>query len=161
MVSDEGVATAEGTELDLRDSVASGLFDLTKGRLPRSVDEVVVNQALADKGYAVGDRLELADDGKRAPVVVGIAESTTLRDQPIVAGQLDSIGLSSEGTMTWLVERAAVTWDDVRRLNAGGATVLSRAVVLDPPPTSEIPEEVRSRAAGWTRRRLPWPSSWW
>ncbi len=154
VVSDEGVATAEGTELDLRDSVASGLFDLTKGRLPRSVDEVVVNQALADKGYAVGDRLELADDGKRAPVVVGIAESTTLRDQPIVAGQLDSIGLSSEGTMTWLVERAAVTWDDVRRLNAGGATVLSRAVVLDPPPTSEIPEEVRSQGGGMDQTTL-------
>ncbi len=154
VVSELGVASADATELDLSDPVAAGLFDLTIGRLPQSTDEVVVNQALSEKGYAVGDRIELADDGTHSPVIVGIAESTTVRDYPLVAGRLGSLGLPSEGTTSWLVESGAVTWDDVRRLNAGGATVLSRAVLLDPPPSSAVPEEVPSSRGEMGRTTL-------
>lgn len=148
VVSDRGVATGEATEVDLDDPVVEGLFDLTSGRLPRSTSEVVVNRALSEKGYAVGDRLELQGDTDRAPKVVGVVESTTVRDYPIAVGPLGSLGVTSEGSTTWLVVGGTVSWQEVRRLNARGATVLSRAVMLDPPPTSELPEEVRSTTGG-------------
>ncbi len=142
---------AEATELDLDDPATEGLIDLTSGRLPRSAEEVVVNHALADKGPRVGDRLELGE-GTAAPLVVGIAESTTLRDYPVATGPLGSLGLPADGARSWLVAGSPVTWDDVLRLNAKGATVLSRAVVLDPPPTSALAGEVRELSGGGVDR---------
>ena len=32
-----------------------------------------------------------------------------------------------------------MTWDDVLRLNRQGFVISSRAVILDPPPRSEVP----------------------
>ncbi|MCW2761921.1 MAG: transporter permease [Marmoricola sp.] len=148
VVSDDGVASAEATEVDLGAPAVAGLFDLTSGRLPRAPDEVVVNQAMVEQGYSVGDHLELPGDVAHAPRVVGIAESTTVRDFPIAVGPLGSLGVEVEGTRSWLVDGSRVTWDDVRRLNAGGATVLSRAVMLDPPARSQMPEQVRSTTGG-------------
>ncbi len=147
VVSEKGVATAEATEIDLHDPVVAGLFRLERGRLPKAPDEVVINGALMKKGYALGDRLKLpGDTGSTTgstPTVVGVVESTTVRDYPLAAGPLGSLGLKPEGSTTWLVDGADVTWKQVRSLNEGGATVLSRSVVLHPPPSSEIPEEVR------------------
>jgi putative ABC transport system permease protein len=58
-------------------------------------------------------------------------------------------GRGSEGVgPSWLVGGAPVGWGTVRQLNALGATVLSRAVVTDPPPASEVPEEIRSWSSG-------------
>ncbi len=149
--TDQGVARAEGTELDLGDPASVGLFDLVSGRLPRSTEEVVVNRALADKGPQIGDRLELSG-GTPSRLVVGIAESTTLRDHPVAAGALGSLGLATDNLSSWLVAGGPVTWDDVLRLNAAGATVLSRAVLLDPPPVQAQASEVRQMSGGGVDR---------
>ena len=70
------------------------MFDLTSGRLPRSEGEVVVNQSVLDKGYHVGDALELtADDAPANPTIVGVAESTTVRTFPVAAGPLGAFGV--------------------------------------------------------------------
>lgn len=150
VVSRKGATSADATELDLREPVTRGLFELTSGRLPRTADEVVVNGALAEKGYAVGDALELVGDGARRPKVVGIAESTTTRTHPIAAGPLGSLGVRAPGSTAWLVDGPEVSWKEVRRLNEGGATVLSRSVLLHPPPDSQIPEQARSSDVGGT-----------
>ena len=149
LTTSKGVGDAEATEIDLTDPLAKGLFDLTSGRLPRAVDEVVVNRALADRGFAVGDDLEVvgtvagATDGVGTTLtIVGIAESTTVRDYPVVVGPLGSLGLSGDGQRTWLLGGGPVSWDQVRALNAVGVTVLSRAVLTDPPPDSELPPEL-------------------
>lgn len=146
LTTDDGVAQADLTETDLQDPLADGLFRLVSGRWP-DAGEVVVNQAVLDQGYAVGDRLRLADDDATGPTVVGVAESTTVRAFPVVAGPPGVVPVSgSEGdeTATWLVGGGPVTWSDVRRLNELGAAVASRAVLLDPPPASEVPPEARS-----------------
>ena len=79
--------------MDLRDPVTQGLFDLTSGRLPRSEGEVVVNQSVLDKGYRVGDTLDLtADDAPADPTIVGVAESTTVRTLPVAAGPIGVAG---------------------------------------------------------------------
>ena len=152
-----GVRTSKGetpvdvTELDLSDPVTRGLFDLSSGRLPRSEGEVVVNQSVLDKGYHVGDALELtADDAPANPTIVGVAESTSLRTFPVAAGPLGTFGVDVGTSTSWLVEGGAVSWAAVRQLNSIGALVLSRAVIADPPPSSEIPPEAQQTSTDST-----------
>ncbi len=141
----KGQTPVEVTEVDLRDPVARGLFDLASGRLPRSEGEVVVNQSMLDKGYRVGDSLELtADDAPADPTIVGVAESTTVRSFPVAAGPLGSLGADTGHGRSWLVDGGPVSWATVRQLNDMGAVVTSRTVIEHPPPRSEWPEEVQT-----------------
>jgi putative ABC transport system permease protein len=142
--TDDGVGYAEATEVDLRDPLVRGLFELTSGRWPANADEVVVGQGLLDQGYAVGDVLEVAGDGAPAPRIVGVAESSDSRTYPFAAGPVGSLALDPDawGGPGWLAEGGPVSWEAVKKVNELGGTVLSRAVTTDPPPDSEIPEEV-------------------
>jgi putative ABC transport system permease protein len=148
--TDDGVGYIEGTELDLHDPLARGLFDLTAGHLPADPDEVVVNQAMLDQGYEVGDALELTDDGAPAPMIVGVAKAAESRSSPVAVGPIGALGLGARDDEavppSWLVGGGPVSWDQVRDVNALGGTVLSRAVVTDPPPASELPDEMQG---GW------------
>ena len=151
VVTDRGKSDVQVTEVDLRDPLAAGLFELEKGRLPASADEVVVNADLASRGPGLGDELELADGTRRG--VVGLAESSSYTGHPIAAGPLGAFDLpepdAGMGTgPSWLVDGGPVSWDDVRALNAIGATVVSRAVLTDPPPDSELSPEIASYNSG-------------
>ena len=138
----KGQAQIEATEVDLREPVTTGLFDLTSGRLPKAIGEVVVNQAVLDKGYRLGDALHLdATDAPADPTIVGVAESTSVRTSPAAAGPLGTFGVQTGGSTGWLVDGGPVSWPTVRQLNEIGVTVASRAVIDDPPPKSEWPEE--------------------
>ena len=141
--TDKGQAIVMVTEVDLGDPMTQGLFDLTSGRVPRTADEVVVNQALLDKGYAVGQTLEASAEGEATGgelerTIVGVAESTTYRDAPVAMGPLGAFEVDTDSTRSWLVDGGSVSWDTVLELNAIGAVVASRAVITDPPPSSEV-----------------------
>ncbi|MFC4786047.1 FtsX-like permease family protein [Nocardioides sp. MAHUQ-72] len=144
--TDRGAVYADVTGVDLADPLARGLFDVSSGRVPRGTDEVVVNTALADHGFALGDRLELQGGGSFT--VVGIGESATYRDYPVLVGATRDLAAPAPGFRTWLVGGADVSWEQVKQINAVGGLVLSRAVLLDPPPDSEIPAEIRSWSGG-------------
>jgi len=148
--TDHGVGYAEALEVDLRDPLAAGLVRLTSGSLPTGPGEVVVNQAVLDQGYAVGDRLRLVGNDPPAPVVVGVAESATVRTYPAVAGPIGSLGLDPgrSGPPSWLVAGRPVPWSTVRALNTLGATVLSREVVEHPPSESQLAPGVRDGDQG-------------
>ena len=142
---------AEVTGVDLHDPLAAGLFRPTSGRLPTAPDEVVINQALASHGFAIGDVLHLG--GGRVRTVVGTAESAVSRTEPIVVGPLDSLPPSPpRSVQTWLVGGSPISWDQVRAVNAVGATVQSRAVIAHPPPASEIPRSPSGRRRRATAR---------
>ena len=146
--TDNGAVTAGLTEVDLADPLAEGLFDLRSGRLPRDPGEVVVNEALADKGYGVGETLDRPGAGQVDPIVVGVAESTTTRDFPTAAGPLGAFGLETDNGRQWLVGGDPVAWSTVLELNELGATVASRAVISDPPPESEWAPEAQGVTSG-------------
>jgi putative ABC transport system permease protein len=141
--TERGAVSAQLAELDLVDPVTSGLYDLTSGRWPQDAGEVVVNQVLVDKGYEIGGTLDRPGAGRVDPVIVGTAESTTIRDYPVAAGPSGAFGLEAEFSRTWLVDGAPVSWAKVRELNDLGVLVASRAVITDPPPVSEWPETAR------------------
>ena len=152
VATDRGRASVQVLEVDLANPLTTGLVKLSSGRLPGAPDEVVVNRAMADKGYRVGDRLDLTATGSATeptdPKIVGIAESTTSREPPLVAGPLGSLGASTDTQRQWLVDGGPVSWATVRQLNDIGALVTSRAVIEDPPPKSEWPQEVQPTSSG-------------
>lgn len=150
-----GVATAEGHEVDLTDPLARGLFRITEGRAPVGRGEVVVNQALADRGPGLGELLRIPDGPELR--VVGVGESTSTYGEPLLVAQPGALGLPppAESTHTWLVDAGGpVTWPEVRTLNDLGATVLSRDVLTRPPAADEVPPELRDAASAQTTQNL-------
>ena len=128
-----GVGDVEVLETALTDPLAAGLVDLTDGRWPTSTDEVLVNADLLERGP--GEALTLRDGTELR--VVGTAESGSYTSYAL-PGTFD-LGEPSR----WVVGGEPVTWDEVLALNRLGATVVSRAVLADPPPDSELPLEVQ------------------
>ncbi len=140
--TDIGTLEVDATGMDVQDPLTDGLFRLTSGRLPRSADEVDVNAALAGHGFAIGDTLTLTSGSELH--VVGTAESTGVRTEPLVLGTLASMPPTPpDGVRTWLVGGAPVTWQQVRAVNKIGAVVLSRHVIEHPPSAAEVPAQVR------------------
>jgi putative ABC transport system permease protein len=133
-----GVSRPTGVELDLRDPMTDGLYDIRAGRMPRTLGEVAISVRFADRGFSVGDRITL-DDG-RTRRVAGIVESTGTLHQNTVLGLPGSLGVhNSTAHQAWLVSRpGGVDWAAVRQLNAQGLYALSRAVVEHPPPKSQL-----------------------
>ncbi len=139
--TERGLLNVEATELDLASPLVDGLFRLTDGRWPSAPTEVTINQALVEKGFRTGSELTLHDGATLT--VVGIAESAISRGYPLALGPLGALGIpTTDGQATWLVGGGPVSWDEVSVLNALGATVLSRAVVEDPPPDSVLPPQL-------------------
>jgi putative ABC transport system permease protein len=132
-----GVGRVEVLETELADPLAAGLVELTSGRWPTSTQEVVVNADLLER--APGDVLTLRDG--TGLQVVGTAESGTYTDYPRAFALPGTFELGE--TTGWLVGGDPVTWEQVLELNRIGASVVSRAVLADPPADSELPAEVQ------------------
>ena len=136
----ERVVDLDVIEVDLDDPMAAGLFELSDGRLPHAADEVVANQALLDKGVALGDELDL---GARTATVVGVGRHAQNRTMPSVLGPIGSALAEDQGSRAdWLVGPGPVTWQDVRALNDLGGIVASRAVLTDPPDVGAVAEQM-------------------
>ena len=130
------------TEVDLRNPLTDGLFDLGAGRLPTKQGEAVINDAFVARGVAIGDTLDVLGEDI---TVVGTGRDASHRDALTVAAPPGSFGpdFSGEGAEPdWLVGGDPVTWSDVQAINAVGGLVYSRAVLLDPPPVVEMAEEM-------------------
>ena len=123
----------------------AGLYDVVSGRAPRSDREVMVTAATLPRlGAKVGDTIELrnarngAGDAVPSVTIVGVLRDHTEPDsvQRIFArpGALStgSGPVNVQGANYYLPD-TTLTWDQVKNLNTDGLTVLSRAVMLDPP----------------------------
>ncbi len=127
------------TTVDLSDPLAEGLFELETGRLPESAREVVVNDAMLDKGLDVGDELEVNGATVR---IVGVGRDATVRDHPVVLGSSDDLATSTSNVREWLVDAGPVSWSQVRAVNEIGGVVTSRAVLADPPDVASMAEQM-------------------
>ena len=140
-VTDAGVGDAEVLLTDLGSPLTAGLVELSAGRWPQTPHEVVVNAALVERGPELGEDLAL-DDGSSVRIV-GTAESAITSSRPMVVGPLGAVASSDVASRTYLLGGDPVSWAEVGELNAIGATVLSRAVLADPPPTSALDPRIR------------------
>lgn len=137
---DGRVARATLLGLDLRDEASRGPWVVLRGRAPATAGEVAVTPRLERFGFRAGSTLLLPDGSERT--VTGTVLYPRSYGAPAgVVGLPAAVGLpvSAPATRFW-VSGPPVTWDDVLELNALGAAVLSRSVVLDPPSGDRVPE---------------------
>lgn len=141
--AERGPGFVEVAELDLRDPLTRGMCTLRRGRPPAGPGEVVVSAAMARAGVEVGDALPYLR-GRGTVRVVGILARSPEFFSHVVVG-LPGTLLDGPAERRWLVDTGGrpVTWADVGRLNRAGFLVLSRAVILNPPPERAEPVVVR------------------
>ncbi|WP_197004946.1 FtsX-like permease family protein [Longispora fulva] len=139
-----GIAKLETRALDYTDPLAAGLLRQLSGSAPKRAGQVALSRVAADRlGVAVGDVVRLGD-GSASYTVVGLVERPDgIHDQFVVAlpGTLpDSDPATPAVGDRYLADLpAAMPWTQVRDLNKSGVVAVSRAVLLDPPPRSEVP----------------------
>ena len=133
----EGEVTAPG---------AAGLVELWEGVLPAAAGQVSLSRELADRlDLAVGDVLEARADEREDFTrldVAGIHENNPLGpDVVLAAGSLLAEPVTAlDGAATlWFVTGADMSWDRVLAGNDLGFITISRQVVLEPPPSSQVP----------------------
>ena len=136
---DDRVVDVSTTGVDLGDPLAQGLFELEQGHLPEAGGEVVVNDAMVDKGFAMGDELEV--DGSTL-TIVGVGRDATARDAAVALGSVDDMPQEGTNVREWLVEAGPVPWSTVLAINEIGGIVTSRAVLADPPDLTAVAEQM-------------------
>lgn len=127
------------TGVDLHDPLAGPLFEVEEGRLPDAPGEVVVNDAMIDKGFALGADLEVNGD---LLTIVGVGRDATSRDFPVLIGAASDLPSDVVNVREWLVDAGPVPWATVRELNEIGGLVTSRAVLADPPDIASMAEQM-------------------
>jgi putative ABC transport system permease protein len=143
------VTTRSGTrvvgwrEVDQADPLLRGTVRQVTGRPARTTGEVTVTTALA-RSLRVAAGGTLVGAGGRSWQVVGtIRDPHDLVLQQVVglAGSAppDGRGGPSLPGRAFVQTSAPVTWHDVLQLNRSGVLTVSRAALLRPPPSAEIP----------------------
>ncbi|WP_020576883.1 FtsX-like permease family protein [Actinopolymorpha alba] len=145
----DGALATKVRELDLRDPLTKGLARILDGRAPAARGEVAISPALVDRGYRIGDHLDVGANGERRVTVVGVVRNPAdLKGRELLG--LPGTVLGDDAQTSYLVDTggAPITWATVRDLNRAGLTVQSRAVLLNPPPDSEVASEFRRTEGG-------------
>ncbi|TGO06362.1 ABC transporter permease [Serinibacter arcticus] len=111
----------------------ASVYPIREGRTPATSGEAALLHGVADRlGIGIGDTVRVADTDL---VVTGILDSRN-RTVPDVLTVTGALALAPAGW--WVLDDEPVTWADVLAVNTVGATVLSRAVLLDPPPVDPM-----------------------
>ncbi|GAA0836480.1 FtsX-like permease family protein [Streptosporangium amethystogenes subsp. fukuiense] len=132
---------AQVLEVDLRDPMAGAMFPLVRGGYPQAADEVVVTDSMEP---AVGSTLRYTRDDVPKRVVGTVVSQPGNRRRAIIGlpGSLNPGSGVTDAERSWLLDAPApVTWTETRRFNQAGVTVLSRAVLENPPPVGGGPDQ--------------------
>ncbi len=139
----DGVLAAEGR---VTDPLLSGLLTPWSGALPEQPGEASLSRALAERlNVTVGNTVEARvgeGDAFTSVQVVGVHENNPLAFE--IAFAEDTLipapasALSGPATV-WFVTGADISWRDVLAGNDAGFITMSRTVILDPPPATQVP----------------------
>jgi putative ABC transport system permease protein len=163
------VRTAHGTgslaalEGEPWDSSLAGRYDRVSGRVPANAHEIMASPAaLTRLGARIGDNVSVLLPTKQKVTIVG-----TLRDrsqasnaQVLFAEPAALDGVTPEADLAstqFYLPDTGVSWSRVRELNAFGAVVLSREVLLNPPPAGSIAIPAEADYIPWTQLTLAFP----
>ncbi|MFF1839776.1 FtsX-like permease family protein [Streptomyces sp. NPDC058231] len=151
-----GMTTTDIVEVRTADPMVRGRVDLVRGAFPRGDGQLAATEPFLKKsGLRIGSRTTLRG-AERTYTVTGVVEqpddlkSAALYAEPgaviapwrAAAAHDKKVLPPNAGVKEWLVKGAhgaGVSWADVLAANERGVLVVSRKVVLDPPPDSEVP----------------------
>lgn len=124
------------------DPMLEGTFTLDEGRFPADDGEVAISRVIAERGYAVGDTLELTRDEVPARVV-GVVRPPAASDEALLALPPSAEALVYNARPVYLATvPGGLDWPAVQDLNSQGLSVVSREVAVDPPAPAEwLPPE--------------------
>ncbi|MEU1435899.1 ABC transporter permease [Streptomyces sp. NPDC005786] len=151
-----GLTNTEIVEFRTSDPMARGKIDLIEGAFPRGSGEMAATKPFLDSsGLHIGSRTTVNSAGRTYTITAVVEEPADLKAQHLyadpgaviapwrAAADRDKKVLPpNTGSTEWLVSgsgTAGIGWGDVLAANKAGALVVSRQVVLDPPPDSEVP----------------------
>lgn len=151
-----GLTNTEIVEFRTADPMARGKVDLVEGAFPRGTGEMAATKPFLDSsGLHIGSRTTVKSAGRTYTITGVVEQPSDLDAQQLyadpgaviapwrAASDRDKKVLPpNTGSTEWLVKGpggAGIGWSDVLAANKTGALVMSRQVVLDPPPDSEIP----------------------
>ncbi|KAB8158356.1 FtsX-like permease family protein [Streptomyces sp. 3MP-14] len=154
-----GVSNVEITETDAGAPLAEGQRRLLDGRYPESTGEVAASSSfLSDGGLAIGDEVtvntwgERLDEGRTLTVVGRFEEPDSLNQHELVAlpgAALETTEFMQGGVLVDVPgEGGVVDWPMVQEANESGVVVVSRELILDPPPRDLLSAEAQQIA--WT-----------
>ncbi|MEU4388691.1 FtsX-like permease family protein [Promicromonospora sp. NPDC023805] len=132
-------------QTDFTEPDVAARIPVLEGRLPRT-GEIAVTEHHRDLGFDLGDTVEvmLRDGTTTTATISGIAPRYISRISPVLLPEPGPLSPPEEVTSArfdfplWYVTgHEPVTWSDVQNLNAVGAFVTSKDVLLDPPPSAE------------------------
>ncbi|AJF66087.1 ABC transporter permease [Streptomyces vietnamensis] len=152
LTTTHGLLMTEVRELKASDPIARGIMTLLEGRHPEKDDEVMAtSHFLESSGLSVGSTLS-ARNFDRPYRIVGSYELPDSLDADQVNAlpgaflapygkAVEKAGVPApQDSVSYLVRRpGGFTWNTVKEINTKGVTVVSRAVLLDPPAKSEVP----------------------
>ncbi|MCW6007724.1 ABC transporter permease [Micromonospora sp. CPCC 205371] len=135
-----GVGTLNVYGVDVADPLVAGYVALLDGRPPTGDAEVAITKNAGKRlGAGIGDTVQNADRS-RSWKVTGLVEIPSGLHENVVfpSGHMPTRE-GDWGVNRWLWDAPGpVTWDQVKQLNQRGMVIKSRAVLLDPPPASEL-----------------------
>ena len=157
-----------GRAVDALAPAFEGKYILLEGRAPGNDAEMLVSPGLLERfGLELGEEITTSA-GTFVPVGTlrdaGYSDSNSIiylkpgQGRVVIqspAGPKNSAptGPAADSTMYYLVGPEAVTWAQVLEANAVGVTVLSRSVVLNPPPLDQRPPESQGAQSS---AAVPW-----
>ncbi len=139
----DGVASLTTFEGTMWDRSLAGHFDLTRGRSPRTNDEIVASKAGLERlGVSLGGTVQLRAPLTREVTVVGVLEDRKLpSSRAILFGKPEAFSHADSAARVvatdYYLPDHALSWAQVQQLNSHGITVMSRAVSVNPPPPGE------------------------
>lgn len=149
-----GLLNTSVRELKANDPMAEGIMVLDRGRFPQKPDEVAAtNEFLESSGLHVGSELTARGLDTTYRIVGAYELPSSLDtlqvnalpgallaplDKALTAAELPGTGTSSS-YLASVPGGAGFTWNMVKETNTKGTTVLSRAVILNPPADSDVP----------------------
>ncbi|TFD62748.1 ABC transporter permease [Cryobacterium suzukii] len=127
-------------------------YALVDGRAPETNDEILVTAAALDRlGVGLGDGATLLDP-ERSVTVVGVLDAAEYPDSKIaVFGRLGAFtgdSQASVGQDDFYLFDHALDWPAVQQLNESGAVVLSKSVLLYPPPAGSYQLQASAELQG-------------
>lgn len=139
-----GIGTVDAIAGSVSDPAFAGRLDVLSGRAPTAHDEVALSPtALARFGVSVGDSISLTAPARTLRVTGVMRDATDTASADRLFGTAAALSanpstpdpaLLSGEAVSYYVPDLALDAATVRALNANGMIVLSRALVLDPPP---------------------------